>query len=356
MVAVDLGGSGIRAAQFKVGKTTPTIVKVGYVPLPEGAVEDGAVKDAEAVGEALKDLWAQEKFSSKNVVFGVATGNVLVRMKTLEWDVEADFRKSLKYQPGVAEDLTFDIDKANLDYHTLYEYTGALPDGTEKKMKAILLVAAEKELVDGFVAAIRHAGLHPVHADLTPFALIRSVTPVAAPVAANDTVEVIIDMGLDVTTVILHQNGQPRFVRMVSGQAGRHLTRMLSEHFSWSIEDAERTKVELGLTGGVSADGSQHPAQQIINHVVSAFIAEIRNSIDYFLDATPQISSVSRAVLSGGGTNIKGLRERITSELRVPVEYATPQQVLPTGKSVTVPEGLTESQLSAVYGLAIGTV
>lgn len=353
MVAVDLGGSGIRAAEFKTHKGAPVIGKVGFVALPEGAIEGGEVKDAEKVSAALKELWSSAKFSSKQVVIGVANSNVLVRIKTLDWDVEADFRKSLKYQPGVAEDLSFDVEKANLDYHTLHEYMAPQPDGTEKKMKSVLLVAAERDMVDGFVKAIRGAGLQPVRADLTPFALIRSVNPTASGTSAA-TVEVIIDMGLDVTNVILHQNGQPRFVRIVSGQSGRYLTRTLSEQFAWSIEDAERTKVELGLSGGISADGQQHPAQMIINHVVSAFIAEIRQSIDYFLAATPQISSVSRVILTGGGSNLKGLRERIASELRVPVEHAVPTQTTATAKNFVLPEGLNEAHLSVAFGLAAG--
>lgn len=356
MVAVDLGGSGIRAAQFKTSKGKQTIEKVGFIPLPPGAVEGGEVKDVDVVGAALKELWNTAKFSSKQVVFGVANGNVLVRVKTLEWDNDEDFRKSLKYQPGVAEDLSFDVDKANLDFHTLYEYMATMPDGHDRKMKSVLLVAAEKEMVGRFVDAIRAGGLQPIRADLTPFALIRSVKPDTSDTQASDTVEVIIDMGLDVTNVILHQNGQPRFVRIVSGQAGRHLTQTLAEQFTWSTEDAERTKVELGLSGGLPTDGNQHPAQQIINHVVSAFITEIRTSIDFFLSSTPQISSVSRVVLTGGGTNIKGLKERIASELRVPVEHGNATMQGPGAKPVVLPEELTESQLSVAYGLAMGTV
>lgn len=353
LVAVDLGGSGIRAAQFKTSKGTPAFGKVGFIALPAGAIEGGEVKDVEAVGTALKELWAQEKFSSKQVVFGIANAQVLVRVKTLDWDTDDDFRKSLKYQPGVAEDLSFDVDKANLDFHTLYEYMAPMTDGTEKKVKSVLLVAAESDMVDNFVQAIRHAGLRPVRADLTPFALIRSVKPNVVNPDAADTVEVIIDMGLDVTNVILHQNGQPRFVRIVSGQAGRHLTATLAEQFNWSAEDAERSKVELGLTGGVAVDGTTHPAQQVINHVVSAFITEIRTSIDWFLSSTPQIDSVSRVVLTGGGTNIKGLKERISSELRVPVEYGDATDGAGTP---ALPDDLTASQMSVAFGLAMGTV
>jgi type IV pilus assembly protein PilM len=355
MVAVDLGGSGIRAAQFKVSKGAPVITKVGFVPLGEGAVVGGEVKDVEAVGNALKGLWSAAKFSSKNVTYGVASDTVVVRIKTLDWDVEDDFRKSLKYQPGVAEDLAFDVDQANLDYHTLYEFTQTQADGAEQKMKSILLVAAEKSMVEQSIQAFRFAGLQPVSADLTPLALIRGVHGMGAVDTDPETIEVIIDMGVDLTNVILHQNGQPRFVRIVNGSAGRHLTRTLADAFQWSVEDAERTKIELGLGGGVAADGSQHPAQAVINHVISAFITEVRTSIDYFLSLTPQIHSVSRVVLTGGGTDIKGLKERIASELRVPVESTSPVPAL-VAKGVEIPEGLHSSQMSVVFGLATGTV
>lgn len=356
MVALDLGGSGIRAVQFTVGKGAPVVEKVGRIALPDGAIVDGEVKDPEVVGDTLKQLWSQEKFSSKQVVFGVANAQVQVRIKTLDWDIDDDFRKSLKYQPGVAEEMSFDVDKANLDYHTLYEYTTPTPEGEERRMKAILLVAAEQEMVDAFVRAIQHAGLHPVACDLTPFALIRSVKPAETDTPAGESVEVIIDMGLDVTNVILHQNGQPRLVRIVARTAGRHLTKRLAEHFTWSEVDAERAKIDLGLTGGTSADGVQHPAQQVINHVASAFITEIRTTIDYFLSSTPQVSEVSRVVLTGGGSNIKGFKERLASELRVQVEFASPAQVVTVGKKVVLPEGLSEADLAVALGLATGMV
>lgn len=358
-MAVDLGGSGIRAAQFTVSKGRPVIKKTGYIALPEGTVESGEVKDAEALTAALKELWSQAKFTSKQVVFGLANSDVVVRILTLDWDVEEDFRKSLRYQPGVADALNFDLDQANIDYHPLSEFTMEAEDGSEKKYKAILLVATERSVVDAFVSAIQDAGLRPVAADLTPFALIRAGSPVAPAadvVASSESVEVIIDMGLDVSTVILHQHGQPRFVRIVTGQAGRHLTKVLAEHFTWSTADAERSKIELGLTGGVSADGSQHPAQHVVSHVLSAFIDEVRQTINYFLQQSPQVTEVSRIVLSGGGTHAKGFAERLASEIRVPVEYAKPSEAVDNSKA-TLPEGLAhESQMAVAYGLAQGMV
>lgn len=348
MVAVDLGGSSLRAVQFTLGKNVPTLGKVAYAPLPPGAVVGGEVKDVEAVSAALKDMWAREKFSTKQVVFGLANTGVLVRQIDLDWDVEADFRKSLKYQ--VADYLTMDVEEAILDYHTLAEYEVADPAGEPLRKKQILIVAANKEMVGAFVEAFRKAGLRPTKADIVPFALIRAANPQPA---SAETAEVAVDMGLDVTSVIIHQGGQPRFVRMVSGQGGRALNSELCKAFGWSEEDAERSKIQLGLTAP-GAGAQPHPAQQIINHVVSAWINEIRNSVDFYLQNTPQVNQISRLVLTGGSANIKGLAQRLASELRVTVEYGTPVHAVPTGKKVTVPEGTTEQQLSVAVGLAMG--
>ena len=349
MVAIDLGGSILRAAQFTVGKGTPTVGKVAYAPLPTGAVQGGEVKDVEAVTAALKELWAREKFSTKQVVFGLANSNVLVRQLDLDWMAEEDFAKSLKYQ--AADYISFPIEETNLDYHTLNEFPVQDTDGSQRRMKQVLLVAASKETVNQLVPASPGAGVPPATPELVPFALFRAARPGAA---TADTAEAVIDLGMDMTNVIIHQGGQPRFVRIVAGQAGRHLTKTLADQFGWSLEDAERTKVQLGLTAVAGPDGQPHPAQHVINHVVSALISEIRTSVDFFLQSTPGISVINRVVLTGGGANIKGLAQRLASELRVPVEPGTPLQSVSTGKGAATPEGITESQLSVAVGLALG--
>lgn len=365
VVGLDIGSSGLRAVQFSLGKGAPVLEKVGTILLPRGAVEAGEIKDVAAVTGALKELWANHKFSTKHVHIGVASDNVLVRQMDLDWMEPAEFAKALKYQ--VVDVISMPVEEANLDYHVLGEFDAPDENGTTKRMVRILLVAATIETVDGFVNAVRDAGLLPVKADLVPFALIRASRP--GPAVPNSA-EAVIDIGADVTNVIIHQGGQPRFVRIVTGQGGNAITDALVERFGWTAEDAERTKAELGLStqmqasamsgDNVFADGQpsapaaqEHPAQAVITQVTAAFIGEIRTSLDFFLSSSGDIDTLSRVVLTGGGSLMKGLASRLASELRMPVEYGTPMQGLAKGKSLTT-DDMADQRMAVAVGLALG--
>ncbi len=97
VVGLDIGSSGVRAAEFSLGRRT-TLRKFATVPLPEGVIRSGMVADADALSEALRELWSVGKFSTKTVLLGIANDAVLVRQMDLEWMPPGDFRKGLRYQ------------------------------------------------------------------------------------------------------------------------------------------------------------------------------------------------------------------------------------------------------------------
>lgn len=357
-VAVDFGGSGLRAVQFTAGKKGPTIKKIAAAPLPDGVIVNGSVVEVEALTAVLKQVWKENKFSSKEVVFGMSNDRTVSRMADFEWLPDAEFAKSLKFQASAAGHVEYGPDEALWTYHTLNEFS--LPDPTQgpegmKRIRQVLLVAGHKDMVQGYVDAMRGAGLYPAHGEFTPFALIRAAMANPHEIAPSpDTAEAVVDIGSDLTNIVIHHGGQPRFVRVISGHAGRSLTNILASQFqNWTPEDAERTKVELGL-GANDASLQQHPAQDIINTLVSSQIAQIRESVEFFIASSPQISGLHRLMLTGGGSNLKGLAQRLASELRVPVVVGAPVHHMSTDKKVSVPEGLSETQLSACLGLAMG--
>ena len=97
-IGLDIGTSGVRAAELSFGKGQVTLEKFGQVALPEGAVRDGEVVDPDAVAAAIKQLWAHTKFSSKKVVIGVANQKVIVRQVDLPWMPADELKKSLAFQ------------------------------------------------------------------------------------------------------------------------------------------------------------------------------------------------------------------------------------------------------------------
>jgi len=365
VVALDIGSSGLRAAQFSLSKRGPVLERYGSAPLPPGAVQAGVVVDGATVSQTLKSLWSQAKFTGKSVVFGIANDAVLVRQLDLDWMEPGDFRKALQYH--VAEFLPMAVEDANLDYHVLGEFDAPGLGGDAVRMVRILLVAAARDMVDQFVQALYGAGLRPVKADLAPFALIRASRPAEA---APDSVEAIVDLGADTLAIVVHQAGQPRFVRMVANLGGNQITAALEAEFGWPYDDAERAKIDFGLParrghGPDSAAGDpglptaaprmtlDHPVHQVVDNGVTAFVAEVRTTLDFFLSSSSDGTHLSRLVLAGAGSLMSGLQERFEDELRVPVEHlAALAAVNKRRRDVTGPED--EARLAILAGLAQG--
>lgn len=367
VVGLDIGGSGVRAAEFTVGRK-PRLRKFASVSLAAGVVKAGRVVEPGALSDALEELWRQGKFGTKEVVLGIANDGVLVRQMDLEWMPPADFRKGLRYQ--VADALPVPVDEANLDYYMLDELEvgdGQGEDGEKRKVARVMLVAAGREMVDAFVRAAQSAGLRPVGVDLLPFALVRAVSPV---VDGESPLEAIVDIGADTVAVVVHQGGRPRFVRTLAGHGGAAITAHLVEAYEWSWDEAERTKIVLGLPGHTRtelyggaaaaedaavdpAELEQHPALEDIAAQVDALAAELRTTLDYFRSSAGSAESLTRVLLTGRGALLAGLPEAIQREVEVPVErFAVTDRVHAPRRLHLFDE--QRSELAVPAGLCLG--
>jgi type IV pilus assembly protein PilM len=356
LVGLDIGSSGLRAAEFSLGRR-PKLRKLAGVPLPDGVVRGGTVVDGDALTEGLEQLWSAGKFGTKDVALGVANASVLVRQMDLDWMPKADFDKALRYQ--VEDALPMPVDDANLDYHLLEEVDVPGEDGESRRVARVLLVAAAREMVDAFVEATHRAGLRTVRVDLVPFALISAR---GREVGGTDgtPAEAIVDIGADTVNVVVHEAGRPRYVRMVPGLGGAMITQALQERYEWTWEEAERTKVVVGLPGhstlvpdGPRADGLDHPAQEVIASAAESLAAEIATTLDYVRGSAGDTQGLSRILLTGSGSRLGGFREYLAHRLGLPVETLTVQGRMRSPRRLRIAEG-EECSLAIPTGLCLG--
>jgi type IV pilus assembly protein PilM len=346
-IGLDIGTSGVRAAELSFGKGGVTLEKFGQVALPEGAVRDGEVVDSDAVADAVKQLWAHTKFSSKKVVIGVANQKVIVRQVELPWMPIEDLKKSLAFQ--VQDFVPMPVDQAVLDFHPLEEL-GA--DGGGAHLVRGLLVAASREMVNTNLEAVTKAGLSPVMVDLTSFAVIRSLAD-ADHLGLSSEVEALVDVGARVTNIVVHQGGVPRFVRILL-MGGQDVTDAVAERMGVPQEQAEAIKQQLSAgTGDLGMEAQA--ASRVIEAVAAQFVDEVRGSLDYYL-ASSGSAPISRLLLTGGGARLGGLAQRMQVTTRVPVEVGAPMHSLQVGSTGLSPEQIAfvEPLAAVPVGLALG--
>ncbi|MGB8649507.1 MAG: type IV pilus assembly protein PilM [Mycobacteriales bacterium] len=346
-MGLDIGTSGVRAAELTLGKGATTLERFGQVALPPGAVRDGEVVDSAAVAAAIKQLWGQAKFSTKKVVVGVANQKVVVRQVDLPWLPEAELKKSLAFQ--VQDFIPMPIDQVILDYHPLEEFT----NDAGGRMLRVLLVAAARDMVGSALEAVQQAGLVPQMVDLTSFAVLRALVSMDHTGLDSLQAEALVDIGANVTNIIVHQGGAPRFVRILL-MGGADITDAVAERMGVPQDQAESVKQQTGLAA-VSGAADAHPATRAIEATGSAFVEEVRGSLDYYM-AQSGAARIGRVVVSGGGSRLTGLTERLSAATRLPVQAARPMSVLKLGKTGLTPDQLdyVEPMVAVPVGLAMG--
>jgi type IV pilus assembly protein PilM len=160
--------------------------------------------------------------------------------------------------------------------------------------------------------------------------------PEAAAPGEERSCEVVVEVGGQVTVVAIHDRGRPLFIRTVTGGSDS-VTKALSDQLQLPWETADALKKSLGI-GQISGDiniaeltanispARQAVAQQIINLMAGSLVQVVRESVEYFLSVSPDITHVERIMLSGGGALLPGYAERLASELRAPIELLAPMQ------------------------------
>jgi type IV pilus assembly protein PilM len=341
-IGLDVGSTAVRAAELTEG-SPPSVVRAAQVPLPAGAVENSEVRDVPAVSEALRELWTRGGFKSRKVWMGVGNQRVVVREIALPAMPEKDLRQSLGFQ--VQEFIPMPVDEAVLDYHLIEEI-----EIEGRPMLRLLLVAAQKAMVDTLVAAATGAKVEPIGLDLVPFALVRAVGATGAGMELEATGgEAVIDVGAHVTNIVVHAAGETRFVRILPS-GGRDITVAIARGLSVDDEVAERLKRGEDVDG-IAATPRQ--AIEIAMQRATQFVDEIRSSLEFYTAQT-QGARIERLLISGGGSKLEGFIDILRQRIPVTVE---PGRVFSrVGSQLSLSEeAQTEAEpvLATAVGLAI---
>jgi type IV pilus assembly protein PilM len=343
-IGLDIGSTAVRAVEL-TGGDSPAVVRAAQAQLPAGAVENGEVRDAGAVAEGIKELWHRGKFKGRQVYCGVGNQRVVVREIALPWLPEKEMRASLGFQ--VQELIPMPVEEAVLDYDVIEEF-----QQDDRKMLRLLLVAAQRVMVDGVVSAVMSAKLEPLGLDLVPFALVRSVGTTGEGMDLDEAgAEAIVDIGAHVTNIVVHSSGTTRFVRVLPS-GGRDVTLAIARSLGVDDDVAERLK-----RGEDVPDVENLPAAEQVQSVAieraGTFVDEVRSSLEFYT-AQSRGSAIGRLIVTGGGSRLHGLLDLMRDRIPVTVE---PGRVFQHARSqLTLTEdaaAMAEPVLAVAVGLAI---
>ena len=316
-LGIDIGSSSIKVVQLKKKGGKAILETYGVLALgPYGSTDIGAITNLqpEEIAKALTDVMKESNVTTKIASISIPSLASLIFTITLPSKIlEKDLpqvvpMEARKYIPVPISEVTLDWFVIPEEAES-FETEDKTKDAVQSKME-ILVVAIHNDTLSRYQEVLKKTDLQSDSFEMEIFSSLRSsfghdLTPV-----------LLIDFGASKTKVSIVESGVVRVFHVVN-RGSQDITRNISQSLSIPFSEAEKLKRSVGLDKNIDANVgniSQLSVDYIfadINSVVLAFEKKYNKN-------------VSKVVLVGGGSLLKGLLEKAKENFRVEVVYSNP--------------------------------
>lgn len=151
-LGIDISAQQINLALLKKGRKGPVLLKYGSAPVPEGAMENGGIKDAAALANAIKELKSSNGIRTAQAAVSLFTKPVIVQIMGVPKQIPSNIGQFIQEQVR-----HFAVLPGN---KIAFDFSGVGRAASDKNLASRLLVAAadERKIAD-IVGVCNQAGL-----------------------------------------------------------------------------------------------------------------------------------------------------------------------------------------------------
>ncbi len=328
LVGLKIGASQLSAARV-VNNGSAELVQVAQQALEPGIVVSGELREPEALSEALKLFFNDNKLPKQDVRLGIASNRIGVR--TFEIGGITDpkqLENAIRFR--AQETLPIPLEEAVLDYQIL----GETVDAEGARTQRVLLVVAYRDLVDRYVAACKKAGIKLVGIDLEAFALLRALGE--RPGEAGNAAIVVVTVGSERSTLAVSNGETCEFTRVIEW-GGYNLNVVIARALDMTPIEAEPIKLALSLLEPAEAmDLDPERAAKVrtaVHEELQLFARELVSSLQFY-QGQPGSLGIAEVVLTGGTGQLPGLDAELGRMLGVKVRVGDPLSRVTLGKKL----------------------
>ncbi len=326
LIGLDIGNYSVKALGVNFNGNGKKIERLAISDADREARQNG--RNPEILTGLIKSCLSEGRITDKDVAIMVSGPQVFIRRITMPPMPKEELDEVIPFE--VQKYVSVPVDKMAVDYMIVGEKS---EDGVNKL--DVILVAAPKELVDQELSIARAAGLKPVAVSVAPIVQWKAFTLDSA---QGDKVSAMVDIGYERTVMSFFNKGVLEFTRSIN-LGGNDITKSLisapisegdKELRTLLYDDADALKREHGFpsqkeTGTTKEGISFANLSMLMRPVLEKLLSEIRTSFDFYTTEF-HVSHVEKIIISGGGSELKGLREFLANELGIEVESANPFQ------------------------------
>lgn len=336
-VGLDIGTTGIRAVQLGGSGTLKTLIKYAFIPLDSRIAQSDAKSDQQKLAEAVKQLFGQASFSSKNVAANLPSQRVFTTVVDFERLTPNELNKAIKYQADSL--IPTPLDQSKLDW-------SLIGDSPKDKTKIeVLLSSVPNEYSENRLELLESIGLNVIAFEPDNLAMCRALI---APESTSP--QMVIDIGNISTDIVVVMNGAPRLCRSIP-TGSESVIKSAMQNLNIDQEQASQFVFKFGL----SKEKLEGQVHQAIIGTVDVLVTEIDKSINFFHSRYVG-QKIDRIIVTGGASAIPEFPVYIANKFSLNVEignawrniaFSTDRQneLLAVSNHFSVAAGLAERQV-----------
>jgi len=318
VIGIDFGASTIKVVQLEKKKGKAILKTYGEIALgPYGGIDVGrsVVLDSEKLSVAVKDLLRESNTSTLSCGMSIPVSSSFISFIRMPTDDERKLSEMVpiearKYIPVPISEVAVDWWAIPKDESTLSEFQAGIKKQEEKGTE-VLLVVIHNDAITKNKEIQKLAGLNATFSEIEIFSSIRSVLePSVSP-------QMIMDFGAGSTKVFIVEKGILKASHVIN-RGSQDITLSISKSLNISFEEAEKIKRKQGILNGDINESTSNISSVSVDYV---FAETGRFVMNYYKKSGKKLSKV---VLTGGGSLLRGLKERAQSSFETQVEIADP--------------------------------
>lgn len=340
LIGLDITTSSVKLIELSMSGGQYRVESYAAEATPPNSINEKAIVDATAVGDAIKRAVKRSGARAKEVAVAIsgdaAITKVIQMPKTLsEAELEGQVEMQAdQYIPFPMEEVSFD-----------FEVIG--PSEKDPEMLDVLLVATRTENVEQRISACTAAGLTPRIVDVEAFALENACKLLThqMPDGGLDRVIAVVDFGASSTTFSVLRDLKVIYTRDFAF-GGQQLTEEIMRTYGLSMEEAGRAKKEGGLPSNYQTE--------VLDPFIDDMCQQVSRSLQFFLASGAGREQPEQILICGGCANIPGAADVVTSRVGIPAEKGDPlgqMKISSKAKSQAVKKDATA--LLTACGLAL---
>ena len=319
VVGIDVGSSSIKVVQLKKKDGKAVLETYGALalgPYAETAIGSCTNLPTDKLTQALLDVMKESNVTTKAGALAIPSSASLIFLITLPGTIAENQLASIiptearKYIPVPVSEVSLDWWMIPREAESVEESMSPTGSNIPEAKTEVLVVAIHNDTLTRYRELLTGSEVNSKFFEMEVFSSVRAtfgreLTPV-----------LLMDFGASKTKLCIVEHGIVRVFHVVN-RGSADITTNIAQSQNIGFKEAEELKREVGL------DTSMNPAVADI----------VKLSVDYIMNETASIvlayekkynKAISKVILSGGGSLLRGLLARAGQSFSVEVVYGDP--------------------------------